>query len=278
MTASTAENEGLEHLAGASIEWLRILEINPDAILVLGDDERIAFANRAAARLLGVSREALVGRRLDPVDWRMTTPAGVVLTGDSSPFRRVLRDGVSVQDLEIVITRPDGARVQLAVNAAVLGRGSVSRRSLIASIRDVTERRRMETHSALLAEAGRVLAGTLEVEQMMRSLAALVVPAFGDWSVLDVLEADGVHRFAVTRNDGSAQVRHAVVRYPLAEPASSVVRERVAMLVRELSPAALEQHVRDADRIAELRTMGARSLLVVPLLARGRVEGALTFV
>ena len=277
MTARAAESEGLDHLAGASSEWLRILEINPDAILVLAADERVAFANRAAARLLGVDRRALTGSLLDAESWGMTTPGGEPLAGSASPFRRVLHEGSPVQT-EIVIRRPDGTRAQIAVNAAVLGAVAPDGGSVIVSVRDVTERRRAEAYARLLADAGRALAGTLAIEATMERLRPLVVPGFCAWCVLEFREADGVLRFAAMAKNGDASpIRSTRYAYPFAAPVDAAVRDRASVLIPRLTAEALAKHVRDEDRIDELRALGARSLLCIPLIAGDRVEGALTF-
>src|SRR3712207_3842631 len=43
----------------------------------------------------------------------------------------------------------------------------------------------------LLAEAGRLLASSLELEDTLRTVARLAVPEFADWAAVDLVEPDG---------------------------------------------------------------------------------------
>ena len=52
---------------------------------------------------------------------------------------------------------------------------------LTVALRDITERKRFEKEQQFLAEAGAVLATSLEYEQTLANLARLVVQNFADW-------------------------------------------------------------------------------------------------
>src|SRR5690606_7051782 len=151
----------------------------PDGVLVLDADARILYANRAAVSLLGDPGRPLVGRSADSVAWhavsRTPSPAGE----RPSPFRDVLRTGEPVQDVEVEVRRR-GTRLILSVNAAPLAVGAGGERGVIGSIRDVTAHRRADLRERLLAEAGRVIAGSLDSDTMLRALATVVVPSFAD--------------------------------------------------------------------------------------------------
>ena len=57
-------------------------------------------------------------------------------------------------------------------------------------IEDITELKRAEQGQRFLAEAGRVLAGSLDYEETLAAVAQLAVPDIADWCAVDVL-ADG---------------------------------------------------------------------------------------
>jgi PAS domain S-box-containing protein len=114
---------------------------------------------------------------------------------------------------------------------------------------------------------------------MLKALARLVVPAVADWCVLEMLGDDGIRRFAATWGpDNIVQHRTAFLHFPLPELTAIVVRTRTPVLIPELTEEALAEQVRDPALIEELRAAGARSLICVPLVARGEVAGAVTFV
>src|SRR5262249_57839761 len=56
---------------------------------------------------------------------------------------------------------------------------------------------RWEEDVALLAEAGHILAATLEYDTTLANLATLVVPRLADWFIADLAEEDGSIRRVV---------------------------------------------------------------------------------
>ena len=73
-----------------------------------------------------------------------------------------------------MIRDPSGQRV--------LGVGTVTR--------DITERKRVEEEQRFLAEAGAVLASSLDYEQTLSTLGQLMVRDFADWCIVDIVEDD----------------------------------------------------------------------------------------
>src|SRR5579871_4199341 len=95
---------------------------------------------------------------------------------------------------------------------------------------------------ALLIEAGAVLASSLDVTSTMRQVASLLVPAFADLCVIDVLRDDGtIEGVAVTaaREDVAAGLVDLRRRFPIdpssPHPAARVIRTGAAEYLPELS-------------------------------------------
>ena len=159
--------------------------------------------------------------------------------------------------------------------AAAIGTASVYQRQA-----------RLAETSRLLAEAGDVLASSLDYETTLANVAALVVPAFADWCVVDIVGEEGrIQRLAVAHQD-PAKVEEAtalVKRLPV-DPDSprgvpAVIRTRQPQLTPVIDDAAIEQAFRDRpDLAAELRSLGLHSSMVVPLVSRQHALGSITFV
>ncbi|HSJ10110.1 MAG TPA: PAS domain S-box protein, partial [Longimicrobiales bacterium] len=58
-------------------------------------------------------------------------------------------------------------------------------------LRDITERKRVERSQRFLAEAGALLASSLEYEVTLGRVAQLTVPELADWSVIYIRDDDG---------------------------------------------------------------------------------------
>ncbi|HEX2185780.1 MAG TPA: DUF4118 domain-containing protein, partial [Chloroflexota bacterium] len=163
--------------------------------------------------------------------------------------------------------------------------------SLNANLRQA--RRRAEAAQrdlAFLAEASSALASSLDYEATLQTVARLAVPALADLCIVDLAEPDlSVYRLAVAHGDPTKErwARDLQGHYP-AQPDAAHGAARVlcsgqpelipevAEPIEELFPL-LAAH-RSAEHLAVLRTMRPRSLMTVPLVARGRTLGAITLV
>jgi signal transduction histidine kinase/transcriptional regulator with GAF, ATPase, and Fis domain len=135
-----------------------------------------------------------------------------------------------------------------------------------------------------LAEASELLGSTLEHETAMQRLTVLAVPYLGDWCIVDLLGSGGrVERVAVAHSDPKLEERayQFQERFP-PNPESPHGPARVigtgrSELIREVTDDHLrEASLGDPELLDALRAIGMRSLMCVPLIARGRVLGAIT--
>ena len=130
---------------------------------------------------------------------------------------------------------------------------------------------------AFLAEASDVLATSLDLEATLRALSRLVVPQFADVGIVSLMSTDGQaerHEMVWSTTDRD----NPLLTASLSELGDPVV-DGALLRVRESGrPETIE---RDADgphasRIALPRGLAVHSLMLVPLLVRGRKLGVLT--
>lgn len=130
----------------------------------------------------------------------------------------------------------------------------------------------------LLGEASRVLASTLDVEQAFRRMAAVLVPAMADICYLDLLDEDRVSRYAWVL-DGHPEAER-LERWPPelsgANPISSVLRTGETVVIADITEDVLRRAARDPAHFELVSRMGFRTCIVVPLVTRGQVVGALS--
>jgi signal transduction histidine kinase/CheY-like chemotaxis protein len=117
-------------------------------------------------------------------------------------------------------------------------------------------------------------------------VAKLAVPEMADWCTVDVL-AEGENRpkrLATWHIDPSkVRLAHELAeKYPPDPRAPTgvphVLRTGRSQLYAEIPAALLEAGARDAEHLRLLRELRLRSGMIVPLTARGRILGAMTFV
>jgi len=150
---------------------------------------------------------------------------------------------------------------------------------------DITERRRRERDSTLLAEAGRALAESLDFRITLNTVAQLVTPTLADWCSVVILNANGVLESLAVAHADPDKVRLArqiAERYPSSPDAPNgppnVVRTGKSELHAEITDDMLVAAARDEEHLAMLRTIGMRSVLIVPMTAHGRNLGAITLI
>jgi PAS domain S-box-containing protein len=194
----------------------------------------------------------------------------------------------SAHQLEYRVSWPDGTVHWLEVRAKLLMDLEGNPWQLSGVCLDVTERKRIERDLQFVADASNELAGLRDYQDTMNRIARLAVPHFADWCAIDMLDesSGSLHRVAVAHVDPAKEqlARELHRRFP-ADPGSptgggrwSVLRTGRAERVREMSDQVLEQAVAQPEYKAALRALGLRSFLCVPLAARGKVLGVITFV
>jgi PAS domain S-box-containing protein len=146
--------------------------------------------------------------------------------------------------------------------------------------------RRVAEDQRFVAEASELLASSLEWERTLSNVAALAVPAFADWCTIDMVEADGsLSRLAIAHVD-PAKVElgnELAEKYPPDPDAPygvpNVIRTRRPELFSEISDELLVEATSETPELLELlRELGLGSSMCVPLIARDRVLGAITFI
>lgn len=277
--ASLAERVAELEERGRELERSRarfrdIIERNADAIVVVDGDGAVRFANPMAAELFRTPREALVG-----------TPFGFPLVvGETTELDLPHPRGVRVLEMRLVESEWEGQRAH------------------IASLRDVTERKRAEEGERelireqaartvaetaarrfrFLAEAGTLLSLPLDEAETLSTLARLCVATVADWAVIYLADEHGaVRRVEAAHRDPAKEEDAREVRarpVEAGEPVLAVLRTRSPLLVRSVDDGWLTRLAPDEHHAFLRRRLGAASLMLVPLVARDRGLGALELV
>ncbi|MDZ7991351.1 MAG: AAA family ATPase [Nostoc sp. EfeVER01] len=142
-----------------------------------------------------------------------------------------------------------------------------------------------QQRAGFLAQVSATLASSLDYESTLASVANLVVPYFADWCGVDLLQDNqSINRVAVAHRDPE-KVRlgwELYQRYPrdlnAQEGVPKVLRTGQAEMITEISDALLARAIPDPEHLHIIRELGLNSCIVLPLMARGRIFGAISFV
>jgi len=138
---------------------------------------------------------------------------------------------------------------------------------------------------AFMATASELLSASLDLEETLEQVAMLAVESMADWCAIELVDEDGRLRNAATAHVDPEKVRMAEElreRYPIdpddATGVPNVIRTGRSELYPDIPDELLVRGARDGEHLELIRSLGLRSVLVVPLTARGRTLGALTLV
>ncbi len=273
----TAERaELVAQLAAERARLAAVLEQLPVGVII---------AEAPSARILSTNAwiDALGQPSIDAVTGADETGV-LAASGDASPLARAIGAGKVVHGEDLVIPHAghDGAPVTIRVNAAPIRDEHGRIVAGVATIDDVTERRRLELGERFLAEASTLLAESLDEEATLVALAQLTVPRLGDLSMIDLVDPSGaLQRVAVTHHDPTIEplVRELdALAAPGADPPVGSLRVARTGTTELLGPPPSGDAVPAAEssHLTMMRRLGLHSSCSVPLVARGRMLGVLT--
>jgi PAS domain S-box-containing protein len=150
---------------------------------------------------------------------------------------------------------------------------------------DATGQKRAEAAQRFLAEAGEALASSLDVEATLANIARLAVPRLADWCVVHLVQEDeSISQLAVAHVDPErvAWARWLQEQYPADldnnQGVVRVARTGLPEIFPEITDEMLVAAARDPEHLAILRLVGFTSAMVIPMIARERSVGVITFV
>jgi PAS domain S-box-containing protein len=260
---------------------------SPVGVGLFDANARYLGGNPALQTIIGRSEPDLIGLHIDEaLPGKLGVAAGRRL-------RDVLATGRPVLNAELTGGAPSADDRVLQVSYFRLEDESGEVLGAASLVSDVTAhratRRALQAANArlrLLGRAARALSASLDIAQTLRSYADLVVPTFADHCIVDLIDETGTLRRAALISASETQpdtpawsAIGEAMTYPPAHPVARVLVTGTATIT-EVEPEDFDyESIAPSGRSAGYaRAVGVRSILVVPLLARGELLGVATFV
>ena len=270
-----------------------------------GPAHTLVYANSAFYQLAGVPNGGALGA---PIAGMITVPSSRSLT---AILDRAFRDGVELLDERIEasgkiaggwrcsvwpVIADDGRVEALGIeiressprDGALELQRQVAEQMLLSALRergfadDAEDARR---RAAFLAESGRVLAESVDQSTTLVALTRLALPTLGAWCIVDILEEGGaIRRLGIFHPDPAklelAQKLGASWSPEPDDPfgAPAMLRDTRTIAITDDIEATLSATAHGSGNLDILHKLGIGSLLTVPLIARKRLLGAITFV
>jgi serine phosphatase RsbU (regulator of sigma subunit)/anti-sigma regulatory factor (Ser/Thr protein kinase) len=136
-----------------------------------------------------------------------------------------------------------------------------------------------------LAEAGEALVSSLDSWATLDRVATLIVGRIADGCSIEMVDEEGVIRNVAVAHREQAkweQLTRIRRRYPVSLEAPSglgkVLRTGEPELYPDIDEGSLHAGIDDPDHAQDMLALGVRSVMEVPLVARGRTLGAITLI
>jgi signal transduction histidine kinase/CheY-like chemotaxis protein len=254
----------------------RVIKNNADAIVVVNHDGVVRFLNPAAEHLFARPAADLVGEHF----------GFLMAAGETTEIDVVRPGGQTVAaEMRVVETQWEGEPVYLASLRDVTERkrAELSRLSLAREQAARAEAEEAERRSSFLAEASRVLASSLDYQATLHRTARLTVPFLGDACVIDLVNDRGEPETVAAVHidpDGAQLLRQLREKHPINPAArfgiAAVLRTGKSEMLSQAADDDYRRWARDAEHLELIRRLGVRGYVCAPLTVRDRTIGTLT--
>jgi PAS domain S-box-containing protein len=262
--------------------------------ILIHDGGVVIDVNPAMARMFGYEVSELIGRNV----------LEFIAAPESLPTLLEQMKKRSTEAYEVVGIRRDGTRLDVEITAREITQNG--KRARVAAIRDITERKRLadqerilavehaartvaenaQQRAAFLAEASRVLSLSFDYHTTLSQLAHLVVPELADYCAVDVVEGDNAFvrvGFAHSDTEREEELRSLLTEFKAEDvtpqhPVMIALTQGRSEIITEVTDEGLRNAVVNPVQYRVLSSLNPKSLITVPMVASGKVVGALTLV
>jgi len=263
--------------SAVDLHELLVRRIRDIAIFALDTEGRILTWNDGAERLTGHRADEVLGRNVSILH----TQEQIARNEVERVLRAAARRGHFTDEGWRV--RRDGSRFWACTSVTPLRDPAGRLIGYAKVVTDLTDRKREEDRQRFLATASRELAGSLDHRATLGRIARLAVPRIADIAAVYTFEDHQPTRLerVEATPDAMRTLREIEERCPgearRLRPVVELARRRRPMVV-QVTDDDLRKAAIDEGHLALLRRLRMRSIMVLPLEARGRLLGVIVLI
>lgn len=266
-----------EALVASETRFRQIVSVAADAIISADEDGKIVLFNEGAERVFGYAASEVLGQ---PLTFLMPGRFHGIHDAHVEGFVRTGLPARSMADRRPVLARRKNGEefsAQVSISQVMIH----GRRLFTAVARDVTPEVRALEDERFLGEVSATLAASLDVEVTLDRLSDLVVGYLADVCVVEFTQAGGARTVRTgVRTPGREGVLAAASRYAQetggTRLGAGVFESGAPELVAEVTTQHLARYAGAPACLDLVQAAAPRSILSVPMRARGELRGVLT--
>ena len=275
-------------LRGRDPGFGEILDALAEAVTIRDPHHHILYANRAAVQSMGfASLEEMQRRPPNSIfsDYIVQDEHGNELTMAAIPSVRLLAGEAAEPLVMRTINRSTGELKWQLLKSAPLHGDDGTPVAAVTIIEDITRERIAELHDQFLARVTETLMSSLDYEETLRNVAWTAVPEIADWCAVELVDERGARQRVVLahRDPSKLELAERLRRFEPEEldprrGVGRILHTGTSELYQDIPDDVLAEAAVSDEHLVLLRSLGFRSVLLVPLTARGRTFGVLTLV
>lgn len=249
-----------------------------EGVMVWSKDRTLVFANEASRRItkLNLTHGTPLIAPTERMTIRIVNNHQEQADMDALPVYRAFR-GENVPYEEMRYIDPSGKHRWLAVSAQRILDERGQLRYVVSSVRDISLRKSREHKLEFMVESAKILSLNLDFEHRLIEKAKLTVPNLADRCSMDVLQTDGARRvITVHEDERMVELLNSLdEKYP-RDAILHIIQKQHPVFIPDVTEERLQTLATSPEHLEDLRTLGLKSLMIIPIVSRGEGVGAMT--
>jgi PAS domain S-box-containing protein len=274
----TVENEYQAALKQREERFRALIQYSADAIQLISAEGKVLYSSDSVERVLGYKPEELQG----------AIPEGFIHPDDlpffMEQFLSLLQKPREQVTLEYRVKHKNGSWVWIEVTGTNYLHDSRIQ-AIVGNFRNITERKHREERQQLLNEVSEKLASSLDHQLTLQEIAQLIVPAMADYCRIAVLDEQQQIRDIVANHiepEKIALVRELYEQYKDRVSSTYGLQKLLHTgqpeLITVVTPEIVAPFIQENPvALPIIHALGLTSYMGIPLIARDKVIGAITF-
>ena len=254
-----------------------LIENSSDAIALVSHEGHFTYVSPSVQKILGFTPEELLGHNTLELFPPRHLPAAL------EQFDTVAKTPGLTATVEHICIHKDGS-LRWLESTITNHLHDPHIQAFVANFRGISERKQAEERQHILDQVSNLVVSSLDQQITLTEIAQLLVPSLADYCRIAILdEQHQIQEIAVNHTDPDkvALVQALYDQYKdQAEPVYGVqklLRTGKPELISNVSQDVLAHILVHPDMLDILRELALKSYMGVPLIAHGRIIGAITF-
>ena len=275
---SSAETQEARTSIPHQEKWFRaLIENSSDAIALLSSEGIFVYVSASVSNVIGYTPDELLGRNgseFIPLD---------NLASIAEQYEDVLQIPGKTITIEHQYIHKNGAIVWVeSAITNLLHDPDIA--AIVSNFRNITARKQAEHRQHVLNEAGNLLASPVDQHITLQEITHLIVPSLADYCRIALLDDLGQIKDITANHIEPEKIALVMALYEQYKDRASsshgiqkLLENGQAELIAVVSDDVLQTVADNPALVAMVTALGLKSYMGVPLIARGRTTGAITF-